>query len=165
MPDTSHAPAGNTAELIICSMKIDSLTDQGSGSTNEDQILAAQPVFAVFDGVTSLKQLNDVIVENRRRMNIDYGALNGEPGFVRFVETGTCELENIAHIVLATDGLFVPTENPEDEGWDQFAALYLAGGLKRIQDFVREREESDPKCWRYPRFKVHDDIGAIAISF
>jgi len=286
MPDTSHAPAGNTAELIICSMKIDSLTDQGSGSTNEDQILAAQPVFAVFDGVTSLnkyvdesgktggllassiaretfdksdksllelateankrirsamhekgidtsdklnlwatsvaairilekeiewltvsdsiimvfdtngghrlpgkfhnhdlatlklwkelaargvenirEQLNDVIVENRRRMNIDYGALNGEPGFVRFVETGTCELENIAHIVLATDGLFVPTENPEDEGWDQFAALYLAGGIKRIRDFVREREESDPKCWRYPRFKVRDDIGAIAISF
>jgi len=286
MPDTSHAPAGNTAELIICSMKIGSLTDQGSGSTNEDQILAAQPVFAVFDGVTSLNKyvdesgktggllassiaretfdksdksllelateankrirsamhekgidtsdklnlwatsvaairilekeiewltvsdsiimvfdthgghrlpgkfhnhdlaalklwkelaargvenirepLNDVIAENRRRMNIDYGALNGEPGFVHFVERGTCELENIAHIVLATDGLFVPTENPEDEGWDQFAALYLAGGIKRIRDFVREREESDPKCWRYPRFKVHDDIGAIAISF
>jgi serine/threonine protein phosphatase PrpC len=109
------------------------------------------------------EKLTDVMIENRRRLNIDYGALDGEPGFVHFVQRGTLPLENIAHIVLATDGLFVPTENPEDEGWDQFAALYLEGGLKRIRDFVREREQSDPKCWRYPRFKVHDDIGAIAL--
>ena len=111
------------------------------------------------------EKLTDVMIESRRRLNIDFGALDGEPGFVHFVQRGIFPLENIAHIVLATDGLFVPTENPEDEGWDRFAALYLEGGLKRIRDFVREREQSDPKCWRYPRFKVHDDIGALALRF
>jgi hypothetical protein len=110
-------------------------------------------------------QLNDVIVENRRQMNVEYGALNGEPGFIDFARMGMCNLENIAHIVLATDGLFVPTENPGNRDWDQFANLYLTGGIRGIRDFVRKREESDPRCRRYPRFKLHDDIGAIAISF
>jgi len=267
-------------------MKVDSLTEQGSGSVNEDQLLMAEPVFGVFDGATSLnryvdqagrtggllastiakeafrkndkpllalareanegilyamqqhgidigdkpnlwtttvaairiaekeiewltvsdsiimvfdtigrhrllgefhdhdidtlklwkeygaqkvenisERLTGPIIENRKRVNIDYGALNGEAEFVHFVERGTFPLDGISHIVLSTDGLFVPTENPEAKDWDQFAALYLAGGLKRIREFVREREQSDPKCWRYPRFKVHDDIGAIAISF
>jgi hypothetical protein len=105
------------------------------------------------------------MIENRKRMNIEYGALNGDPGFTRFVQTGTLPLKNIAHIVLTTDGLFLPTEDPEAYSWDQFADLYRAGGLDRIREFVRETEQSDPKCWKYPRFKVHDDIGAIAIRF
>ena len=111
------------------------------------------------------EKLMDVMIENRKRLNVDFGALDGEPGFVHFVQRGSFSLENITHVVLSTDGLFVPTEDPEDKGWDQFAALYLEGGLKRIRDFVRKREQSDPKCWTYPRFKCHDDIGAIALRF
>jgi len=267
-------------------MKVDFLTERGSGSVNEDQILMAEPVFGVFDGATSLnkyvdqsgktggllassiaketfmkndksllalameangsilhamqqkgidtgdklnlwattvaviriaereiewltvsdsiimvfdtngryrllgkfhdhdidtlklwkeygarkvenisEKLTGPIIENRRRTNIDYGALNGEAEFVQFVQRGTLPLANIAHILLATDGLFVPTEKPEAEDWDQFATLYLEGGLERLRESVREREQSDPKCWKYARFKVHDDIGAIAINF
>jgi len=26
-------------------------------------------------------------------------------------------------------------------------------------------ESNDPKCWKYPRYKIYDDITAIAISF
>jgi hypothetical protein len=39
------------------------------------------------------------------------------------------------------------------------------GGLKRGRDYIRELEESDPNCWKYPRHKKSDDIAAIAISF
>jgi hypothetical protein len=111
------------------------------------------------------QEMKDVLLQNRCQANISYGALNGEPGFLNFVETGTSPLANIVHVVLATDGLFIPTEQPDDKGWDQFAALYLDGGLQRIRNFVRDRETSDVECWKYPRFKVHDDIGAIAVSF
>jgi hypothetical protein len=123
--------------------------------------LAERKVENIFEQV----EMKDALVKNRRQVNIKYGALNGEPSFIGFVNGGRYPRENIAHIVLATDGLFIPTENPEDECWDQFAALYLDGGLKTIRDFVREREGSDPKRWKYPRFKIHDDIGAIALSF
>src|SRR4029079_19205507 len=40
-------------------MKVDFLTERGSGSVNEDQILMAEPVFGVFDGATSLNKYVD----------------------------------------------------------------------------------------------------------
>src|SRR5262245_1732216 len=40
-------------------MNVDFLTERGSGSVNEDQILMADPVFGVFDGATSLNKYVD----------------------------------------------------------------------------------------------------------
>jgi len=38
-------------------------------------------------------------------------------------------------------------------------------GLDGLRDHVRSQEAADPDMKRYPRFKKHDDIAAIAIHF
>ncbi len=131
------------------------------------------------------KKLADKKVENIRaildpddqkvteRMNIDYGAMNGEIGAEKFLKFGTEKLDGISHIILFTDGLFFPKEDPEKpDDWEMFVAHFLdgvsvpgAGGLKKVHQLVRALEDSDPNCWKYPRFKQHDDIAAISISF
>lgn len=106
-------------------------------------------------------------VENiRRQMNQSYGVLNGEPMALDFLQRGSTDLKDIAHLLVFTDGLFPPGEDPEyqpDFRWvtDQF----LQGGLQQVKEEIRTLEEMDPDCHRYPRFKKHDDIAAIAVSF
>lgn len=98
--------------------------------------------------------------------NITYGIVNGEEEFVRFIHKGEEILENVEHIVIFTDGLIIPKENPEDsDDFNTFVKLFLEGGLKSIRDYVRDLEKDDPECWKYPRYKQYDDIAAISISF
>jgi serine/threonine protein phosphatase PrpC len=110
--------------------------------------------------------LTEQMLKVRNRVNIDYGDLNGDESMEKFLKSGTVPLADIAHILLFTDGLFLPKEDPKQpDDFRAFVDLFLEGGLQRIQDFVRETENSDPKCWKYPRFKQHDDIAGVAISF
>jgi hypothetical protein len=109
--------------------------------------------------------VNDYMIKARSEAE-NYGDLNGESGVEKFLEHGTASLERIAHIILFTDGLRIPKEDPrEPDDYRTFVELFLEGGLTRVQDFVREREATDPKCWKYSRFKQHDDIAAVSISF
>lgn len=110
------------------------------------------------------EKLADVIIENRRDMNIKYGVLNGEPEFINFIEHGKKSLENVAHIIIFSDGFLIPTKNAGEEDWDTLVKLYKEGGLRKIRDLVRERERNDTKMWEYPRLKPSDDIGAVAIE-
>jgi len=123
------------------------------------------------------KKLADKKVENiraeidtplfglRRRMNVDYGNLNGEKEMVKFLNHGREKLERVKHLLLFTDGLFLPKSDPrKNDNWQRFVDLYLTGGLKALKTFVRQLEQNDPRCWKYPRYKVHDDIAAISLS-
>jgi hypothetical protein len=46
-----------------------------------------------------------------------------------------------------------------------FSRLFQKGGLTHLKDVVRDIERSDVACREYPRFKPHDDIAAISLSF
>jgi serine/threonine protein phosphatase PrpC len=110
--------------------------------------------------------LEDQIKQVRADMNVTYGVLNGETNYDDFLNSGYESLEGVAHILLFTDGLFIPSKNPENDGdFDTFVELFHEGGLSAIRNHVRSLEESDPKCKTYPRFKPHDDIAAVSISF
>lgn len=110
--------------------------------------------------------LNEQITKIRNQANISYGVLNGEEGMANFLSKGTESLKKVKHILLFTDGLFIPQKDPKDKDrFDIFVKLFLEGGLNRIKDYVREKERKDPECWKYPRLKQHDDITAISISF
>lgn len=101
----------------------------------------------------------------RLRMNQEYGVLNGDDSAAEFFSGGRISLKDIKHLLLFTDGLLPPLEDPEREhDIDSIVALYLEGGLALVQQQVRLMEENDPDCRRYPRFKKHDDIAAIALS-
>ena len=109
--------------------------------------------------------INGDLVKLRRTSNKKYGVINGEKVMAKFLNAGTESLQNVKHILLFTDGLILPKENPKDKAdFDTFVKLYLEGGLMAIKDFVREKETKDPDCWKYPRYKKHDDIAAIAIT-
>ncbi|RJQ32762.1 hypothetical protein C4572_00475 [Candidatus Parcubacteria bacterium] len=105
------------------------------------------------------------ITRLRAKVNEDYGALNGEDSAIKFLRMGEESLQNVKTILLFTDGLFLPKENPTDmDDWALFTDIFLKGGLFKLKEYVRSLQIEDPKCWKYPRYKKHDDITAISIS-
>lgn len=121
--------------------------------------MAARGNPAIFES------LKEQIIAVRRRVNVTYGALTGESEALDFISRGRQHLEGIRHILLFTDGLFIPQENPESgHRFDALVERFLDGGLQAVYNYVHELQISDPLCHRYPRFKPHDDIAAVAIS-
>ncbi len=112
------------------------------------------------------KVLKSQIDKVRRGANIKYGCLNDQKEAIKFFKFGKIRLENIKSMILFTDGLLLPKENPEEsENWNIFVKIYKKSGLKGILKHVRSLERKDPNCWKYPRFKLHDDVAAIGIDF
>jgi serine/threonine protein phosphatase PrpC len=108
--------------------------------------------------------LADQIHRVRLQMNVSYGALNGEPEAENFLRHGYHELVGVSDILLFTDGFFLPRENPlAGDDWHCLVDLYRAGGLQAVRNHVRRLQQEDPTCRKYPRFKQHDDIAAVAI--
>ena len=109
--------------------------------------------------------LAEQIARVRLQMNVCYGVLNGEPEAMNFLRHGHHSLAGVADILLFTDGLMLPKADPKDRtDWQSFANMYCRGGLGAIRDHVRTVQQTDPACRCYPRFKVHDDIAAIALT-
>ncbi len=105
-------------------------------------------------------------IKMRRTMNKKFGVLNGEKNAIKFLKKGTEKLDNIKHILLFTDGLFPAKENPKLlDNFDEFVEIYLESGLLGVKKYIRKVEKSDPECIKYPRFKKHDDIAGISLTF
>jgi len=112
------------------------------------------------------KNLRPEIEKVRCQMNQTYGAFNGEPAALDFFQIGMHPLEGIRHLLMFTDGLLPPGENPaEQPDFCWLAKHYKRAGLEKVKQAIRQLEKTDPDCHRYPRFKQHDDIAAMAISF
>lgn len=109
--------------------------------------------------------LAEDITAVRQTMNRNFGVLNGEHEALDFIASGTVEDDRVSTILLFSDGLFPPSDNP-DKGFDEnlFVDLYRNGGLKRVKNHVRTLQVEDPHCYRYPRFKTFDDISAVALK-
>jgi hypothetical protein len=118
---------------------------------------------------TQTATIHDVLADQihrvRLQMNVRYGVLNGEPEAVNFLRHGYHELAGVSDILLFTDGLFLPRENPlACDDWHSLVDLYRVGGLQAVRNHVRRLQQEDPTCRKYPRFKQHDDIAAVAIK-
>ena len=110
--------------------------------------------------------LREQIRDVRLGMNRDYGVLNGEPEAMNFLESGECALAGVSAVLIFTDGLFPPKEDPAAQtDWDVISDRYISGGLQAVYDHIRQIERQDPLCRALPRFKCHDDIGAVALRF
>lgn len=109
--------------------------------------------------------LADQIRRVRLQMNVSYGVLNGEPEALNFISYGHETLNNVSDILLFTDGLLPPREDPMKESdWSIFISLYKLGGLQSVREYVRRLQRGDQTMKKYPRFKMHDDIAAAAIK-
>jgi hypothetical protein len=121
--------------------------------------LADKNIKNIWDNL--LEQIKNV----RRGMNISYGIINGEKSMSKFLNHGKILLKDVKHILLFSDGLFIPKIDPNaDDYFDLFVKLYLKGGLENIKKKVRSMEKSDPDCLKYPRIKQYDDIAAVSIT-
>lgn len=101
----------------------------------------------------------------RGRMNKEFGVLNGENEALKFVSSGTVEADQISDVLLFSDGLFPPSTSPDNLfDAELFVQLYKNGGLKHIRNHVRSLQKDDPGCYRYPRFKMYDDISGVALK-
>jgi len=110
------------------------------------------------------KALADQIRKKRCEMNLTYGVLNGEDKAIDFLHHGYEPLDQVKDILLFTDGLSIPSELPEKKkNFSPLVDLYQTLGLGGLKNRIREMEDLDPQCSRYPRFKPHDDIAAISI--
>lgn len=100
----------------------------------------------------------------RCRMNRTYGVLNGEDQALDFARTGSASLHNVKTILLFTDGLSMPTRTPlPKKSFQALVNAYQALGLEGLRNHIRFVESRDPGIRKYPRFKCHDDIAAIAL--
>jgi hypothetical protein len=118
-----------------------------------------------FSEGTIYHHLAEQIHRVRLQMNVSYGVLNGEPQALDFIQYGYQTLDGIRDILLFTDGLNPPRENPGNgNDWQSLVNLYRCGGLPAVRNHVRHLQQTDPTCRKYPRFKQHDDIAAVAIK-
>ncbi|MDD3284141.1 MAG: hypothetical protein PHZ07_00935 [Patescibacteria group bacterium] len=102
----------------------------------------------------------------RRGMNKKYGVLNGESSAVKFLKKGKLKIDNIKYVLMFTDGLFLPKIDPKlPDDFDKFVEMYMKGGFLRIKKYVRKLENTDLDCYKYVRFKKHDDITGISVTF
>ena len=102
----------------------------------------------------------------RRESNVSYGMLNGDPRALDYVRSVSISRDAIASVLLITDGMYIPKEDPSaDEDWQLYGELYRKSGVAGLLAYVREIEHSDPDLVRYPRFKMSDDATAVAIDF
>ena len=100
----------------------------------------------------------------RLGMNRDYGVLNGEREAEEFFLAGLEPAGNVSAVLLFTDGLDIPSETPQRrKDFSDLVEKHRELGLPGLCDHVRRLEAADPDIERYPRFKRHDDIAAIAI--
>ena len=101
----------------------------------------------------------------RMGMNRAYGVLNGEPEAEAFFHTGVFPRETVDTVLLFTDGLSLPSRTPQKvRQFDRLVRAYTTLGLKGVKNHIRAVEARDPHCRKYPRFKCHDDIAAIAVD-
>lgn len=171
---TSLAVVRFSAErLEYCSLgdaSILLLTDDGSHRLLTPEMDIDRETLSMWKAYSGEKcSIYEVLAEQirkvRSRMNIDYGVLNGESAALNFVQSGSVSLADVTDVLLFTDGLLIPRENPKaPHDWRSFVDLYQAGGLKAVRDHVRNIERQDPDTQRYPRFKTHDDIAAVSIN-
>lgn len=109
--------------------------------------------------------INDRLIQARRGLNVTYGVVAGEDR-IGFLHKGTKSLENVVQILIFSDGMLMPKEDPgARDDFDLILKEYNKGGLKGWLSRVRDMEDSDPESRRYVRFKPHDDATAVAISF
>ncbi len=116
--------------------------------------------------VAARKKLAEQIRNVRLQMNISYGVLNGEKQSLNLLNQGVEPLEHVRHILLFTDGLNLPCRAPEQrKDFSDLVSAFLSMGLDGLKEQIRKIEKTDPDCLLYPRFKCHDDIAAIALTF
>lgn len=157
----------NADSLIVAKLRDGSITLPIGYHDADLPIMKKWRQFA-DEGRSDIRKLVDTdILALRERSNADegHGVLNGDPDAAHFLKTATLPLADITALLILTDGMFLPKEDPEsEEDWKTCFELCESGGLMHLYNTVRDLENTDPNLTRYPRYKLHDDATGIYIT-
>ncbi len=92
------------------------------------------------------------------------GVVNGDPEVEQYIQNGSVPLDDITHILLATDGL-IPVGWSEQKEQDRQKLLteIQSGGFQKIVTIKKQNEDADPD-WNHIRYKHSDDATGILIT-
>ncbi|MGB9859483.1 MAG: PP2C family serine/threonine-protein phosphatase [Moorellaceae bacterium] len=110
------------------------------------------------------KAILPLLRENRALMNEPggYWIFNGSVAAVEHALSGVLPVENDTQLLLATDGFSRLVDTfPAYPSWASLLEALQTSSLERIANMLREIEESDRECLKYPRFSTFDDATAI----
>jgi len=152
--------------LILAIYEDDSYKILVDGFNHDKETLLMWKHMANYTSETIHNALKDQITSVRTDANVSYGVFNGENQALDFLKSGRERLNGVRDLIIFTDGLLIPSRDPEvDRDFALFVKLFQESGLQNVKDFIRDTEKDDPACRLYPRFKAHDDIAAISLSF
>lgn len=162
----------NLAELlqvgdsVILFIQKDGNVKAPLGYHNHDQNIMRKWRKLADMGVKNIRrELEADMISLRNSANVSYGVLNGDPRLADLVQTVTEPINDVAKILLLTDGMYLPKEDPDvNENWLNLVRIYREGGLDLVYKSVRKIETSDPELIKYPRYKLHDDASGVAIE-
>jgi hypothetical protein len=117
------------------------------------------------DNTLNNPALRRQVLKVRKGMNKTYGVLNGDAQADRFFSSGLIPLDHVASVLLFTDGLTLPSQTPTPRpDFTPLVRAYTCLGLSGLHKKIRDMENTDKSRKKYPRFKCHDDIAAVAIT-
>lgn len=109
-------------------------------------------------------RMQSQLLKKRREQNQTYGVLNGDPNVIEHLRSATIPNEDIAAILILSDGLIPPAQPGKDPDWEIVVDSYKKGGIQGVKDTIRSIEDGDPGCVQFPRFKLHDDASILEVS-
>jgi len=111
--------------------------------------------------------IQEILLKHRRLKNTDkgYWTLEFEPSAVDYCIYDKLPLESISKALFMTDGFFAIHSSYNYFSVKDLISFTDMKGLEKAYKILRDIEEEDKECNRYPRFKKSDDASAIYIKY
>lgn len=104
----------------------------------------------------------------RELLNQEWSVFNGDPALENLILHGRRSLDDVAALVLMTDGMFLPNNNKkygEKQGAEMAARQMLEHGISAYANGLKTVYDEDPERQKFFRFKHMDDASALLIQF
>lgn len=182
-----YAQAGDTSLLLFNQDRSVTVAAGDDGRTQGSRLLARARQIQVERNLPSLDDalddpairramqeggiwLNYVDEHGQTQPGRGVGAVNGLPQLADYITVGMVDLTEVVGVVVCTDGVMWPAV--VDESAMQVVNrlrgmrhLIETSGLRGYYQHLRIEEKTDADREHYPRFKIHDDAGAVYVNF
>ncbi|WP_341366089.1 hypothetical protein [Yoonia sp. BS5-3] len=129
-----------------------------------DTSAEAEDARALGDGVGAARALSGAVLEDRRAHRAQDGHAALSPDAQASAAVTRYAHHDIAvgdELLLMSDGFASLVTDYQRYSAQELAAAVRSDGLARLAEEIREIEEADSACLRFPRFKVSDDATAM----
>lgn len=111
--------------------------------------------------------IQNLLLKNRLLKNTDngYWTLEFEKNAVDYCIYDKLPLQTISRVLFMTDGFFAIHSSYNYLSIKDLISFIDKEGLEEAYRILRDIEDEDKECYKYPRFKKSDDASAIYIKY